>query len=300
MAGTGPRPPRGKRRNMVELRGLPEVDDDGLPAPEVGSWALEKYRRVWYYDQIFSTGMKNEWDQLVYVDLYAGPGHARIRDTDTMVPGSPLLALMVDDPFTKYVFCEREQELLRALRIRVERLAPEADVDFVQGDVNEVVAQVEGALPPFGRNNTQLSFCFVDPFSVDLNFETIRRLGERRNMDFLILLALGMDANRNLNLYLDQNQDRIDRFLGDPNWREKWKEAESRGHRFIYFLASRYIDAMESIGYLPTSPGKMYQVRSDTRNLGLYYLAFFSKHERGHEFLEQVLHYTGEQLHLGL
>lgn len=285
---------------MVEPRALPRVEDDGLPVLEVGSWALEKYRRVWYYDQIFSTGMKARWDQRVYIDLYAGPGHSRIRDTDTIVPGSPLLALMVDDPFTRYVFCEQEEELLEALRTRVDRTAPDADVEFVQGDINEVVGEVETRIPPFGKGNTQLSFCFVDPFSVDLNFDTIRRLGEPRNMDFLILLALGMDANRNLALYLEAKHDRIERFLGDPDWREKWRKAERRGQRFIYFLATRYIEAMEAIGYRPTSTGEMYPVRSDTRNLGLYYLAFFSKHPRGHQFWEQVLHYTDEQFDLGL
>ena len=39
---------------------------------------------------------------------------------------------------------------------------------------------------------------------------------------------------------------------------------------FIYFLAVRYIEAMKSIGYRATSPSEMYQVRSDTKNLGLY------------------------------
>jgi len=48
---------------MTRLQNLPECEDDGLVIPEVGSWALEKYRRVWYYDQILSTGMKERWHQ---------------------------------------------------------------------------------------------------------------------------------------------------------------------------------------------------------------------------------------------
>jgi beta-lactamase superfamily II metal-dependent hydrolase len=53
--------------------------DDGLPAAEVGPWAVEKYRRVGMYAEIFSTGMKNRWDCRAYIDLFAGPGHAVIR-----------------------------------------------------------------------------------------------------------------------------------------------------------------------------------------------------------------------------
>lgn len=285
---------------MTALHDLPTLEDDGLPTPEVGSWAVEKYRRVWYYDQLFSTGMKKKWDQRVYIDLYAGAGYARIRDQEIIVPSSPLLALMVDDPFTKYIFCEEDRELMKALRERVQRHAPEADVDFAQGDVNAEVDQIVDRIPPFSKENTLLGFSFVDPFSVDLNFETIRRLGEPYNMDFLILLALGMDANRNLGLYLNEHHDRIERFLGDPDWREKWEKAQAKGHNFIYFLAVRYIAAMESIGYRETTPGMMYQVRSDTKNLGLYWLAFFSKHRLGYKFWKQVLHYTDDQFKLGL
>lgn len=285
---------------MTDLRDLPDFEDDGLPAPEVGRWALEKYRRVWYYDQLFSTGMKNRWDQRLYIDLYAGSGLATIRDTGQLVPSSPLLALLVEDRFTKYIFCERDPDLIRALETRARRLAPDADMEFVQGDVNEEVDEIVAKVPAFGAGNTLLGFCFVDPFSVDLDFETIRRLGEPLNMDFLILLALGMDANRNVALYLDEHHDRIERFLGDPDWRERWQRAEARGWSFIYFLAVRYIEAMNSIGYGETTPDLMYQVRSDTRSLGLYWLAFFSKHRLGYEFWREVLHYTDDQFDLGL
>jgi len=41
------------------------VDGDGLITPDVGSWAETKYRLLALYDQLFSTGMKNKWDQRV-------------------------------------------------------------------------------------------------------------------------------------------------------------------------------------------------------------------------------------------
>jgi three-Cys-motif partner protein len=283
---------------VTDLRDLPACEDDGLPIPEVGAWALEKYRRVWYYDQIFSTGMKAKWDQRVYIDLFSGAGLARVRGSGEIVAGSPILSLRVKDPFTKYIFCEEQADLLDALRTRVEQEAPEANVDYVLGDVNQVVDKVVEKIPSFGQGNTQLSFCFVDPFSVNLSFETIQALGGPRNMDFLILLALGMDANRNLGVYLDESHGRIERFLGDPEWREKWQEAESSGFSFIYFLALRYIEAMRTLGYVETTPDQMHAVRSETKNLGLYYLAFFSKAKLGGRFWKEVLHYSDDQLGL--
>lgn len=138
----------------------------------------------------------------------------------------------------------------------------------------------------------------MDPFSVDLDFRTIERLSRDRNIDFLILLALGMDANRNMAVYLEAHHGRIERFLGDANWRERWAKAQEGGMRFTYFLATSYIAAMDRIGYPGTTPEDMYQVRSDTKNLGLYYLAFFSRHPLGHRFWRDVLHYTDDQLPL--
>jgi len=49
----------------VALHAL-HVDDEGLTCPEVGAWSETKYRLLALYDQLFSTGMKNKWDQRVY------------------------------------------------------------------------------------------------------------------------------------------------------------------------------------------------------------------------------------------
>jgi hypothetical protein len=75
------------------------VDDDGLTTPEVGGWAETKYRLLALYDELFSTGMKNKWDQRVYLDLYAGAGYSRIQGTSTLLKASPMIALTVYSPF---------------------------------------------------------------------------------------------------------------------------------------------------------------------------------------------------------
>lgn len=116
----------------VESHAL-HAEDDGLTCPEVGAWAEDKHRLLYLYDNLFSTGMKNKWDQRVYVDLYAGAGYSRIQGTKTILKGSPIIALTVPSPFDKYIFCEESPELLVALKARVERIAPGASVTFVPG-----------------------------------------------------------------------------------------------------------------------------------------------------------------------
>jgi len=64
--------------------------------------------------------MKNKWDTRVYIDLYAGPGLLRIRETTKFIWGSPTLALSVKDPFDKYIFCESKPDSMDALKKRVQ------------------------------------------------------------------------------------------------------------------------------------------------------------------------------------
>ncbi len=81
--------------------------DDGLLLPDANPWAVEKYRLLFNYANTFATSMKKKWDQRVYIDLFAAAGMARIKETDKIVLSSSLLALNVNDPFDRYVFCEK-------------------------------------------------------------------------------------------------------------------------------------------------------------------------------------------------
>lgn len=271
--------------------------NDGLPAADVGPWAVEKYRRVGMYGEIFATGMKNQFPTRIYIDLFAGPGHASIRGDGRRVLTSPLLALSVPDRFSKYVYCDEKPAFIDALRRRAEGLAPGTPKSFIIGDANDRIREIAAEIPPHSRTSKILSFCFVDPFGLDIRFETIRALGESRAMDFLILLALGMDANRNWALYLKPESQKVDDFLGDRAWRERWKSAESIGTP-IRFLAEEYAQAMSRLGYLTRGIDQMIEVKTYENNMRLYYLAFFSKHERGYEFWREVQRYSTDQLGL--
>src|SRR5437867_2964503 len=104
---------------MTSLPSSDAIPDDGLETAPVGSWAEEKYTIVALYDRLFSTGMKNKWDIRVYIDLYAGAGHVRVKGTKRILRGSPLIALSVPDRFDKYIFCEKSTKNLDALKKRI-------------------------------------------------------------------------------------------------------------------------------------------------------------------------------------
>jgi len=233
---------------MKEQYSLP---DDGLPISTIGSWSLQKYRLLDLYDTLFSTGMKHQWGVRVYIDLFSGPGRARIGTTQRIVETSPLIALRVPDPFDKYIFCDEDPDYVAALRERVKRDWPAVDASYLVGNCNDRVPEITAEIPRASKTTTVLSFCFIDPFGIgDIRFETIRALSRSR-MDFLILLALAMDANRFQTLYARETDHTLDLFLGDPGWRNEWKMATSRRVDFRRFLAQQFADRMAAIGYLP-------------------------------------------------
>lgn len=272
------------------------VEDDGLIIPEVGAWGEKKYKLVGGYCDIFTTGMRYKWGKLVYIDLFSGSGYARIKDTNKIVKSSALISLSIPNKFDKYIFCEADEDKLNALKSRVKREFPNIDVEYVLGDSNENISKIVSIVPKHTDTQGILRFCFVDPFSLNLKFETIDKLSRVGKIDFLILLALLMDANRNFVYYVEENSKKIDDFIGDTNWRIPFKNGDVRSEDFIKFLSDKYDVNMKNLGYV--EPVDKHRVKIDNKNIPLYYLAFYSKNPRGNDFFKKVEKYQSIQQNL--
>lgn len=193
------------------------LEPDGLPAPEVGAWSELKYKLIGLYSSLFSTGMKHKWDQRVFIDLYAGAGISRVRGTNKLVMGSPLIGLTVKDRFDHYIFCDDNAENIAALKKRVEAVAPKVKVDFIIGDSNSSSTRIANLISQPSATNKVLSLCIVDPFDIGIRFAAIQTLAQRLFVDFLVLLAVYMDANRNYAEYLKPTSTKVENFLGIQN-----------------------------------------------------------------------------------
>jgi len=271
------------------------VPDDGLVCGDVRWWAEAKYRLVSLYDNLFATGMKDKWDSRVYIDLYSGAGFSKVQETEVRLKGSPILAVDLPFRFDKYIFCEKRPEFLDALKLRVKRMAPSANACYIEGDCDSEVERICAAIPRATKDRRVLSLCFVDPFDFGLKFTTIRRLS-KVYIDFLVLLAVGMDANRAYEHYVDGKNPKLDEALGNVEWRERWKSHPRGRDEFLNFVAEEFGLSMASLGYRKIGPADMKLVRSDEKNLPLYYLALFSKHEVAYKYWKDVLKYGTDQL----
>jgi three-Cys-motif partner protein len=273
------------------------VTDDGLYTPEIKLHSLEKIRLHNCYAGMFAAGMRKKWPQLAYIGLYSGPGHARVAKTGEVIETSALAVLRQHVGFTDYVFVDNAAECVQALRARVSNLGlgTERRVTILHGDVNESAAEVRRALPDFSHNRGLLSFCFIDPFDLQLRFETIRSLSDLR-IDFLILLMLGVDARRNFARYInDASSTRIGDLIACPQWRSEFQA----GHNVVHFLFRKFDEAMKRIGYL-SAANDTHAVTIAGMGVFQYVLAFYSKSEVGQHFWRASRASLSQQLTLGL
>ena len=106
-----------------------------------------------------------------------------------------------------------------------------------------------------------------------------------------------MDAKRNLQHYLQPNS-KIDKMLGNTAWRTRWNAISNPNEDFAKFLAREFAKSMSGIGYLETQLHQMKEVKTHDKNVPLYYLAMFSKHQAAFKLWEGVLTSSNPQRNL--
>jgi three-Cys-motif partner protein len=149
-------------------------------------------------------------------------------------------------------------------------------VAYVERDCNEHIDRILAEIPEHSPKHRVLTLCFVDPFDIGIRFKTLSKLSERF-VDFLVLLALYMDANRNIENYVKEEATKIDQFLGSRSWRPRWIKCEHAGGAFPQFLAQEFSNSMEILNYNRQPFYKMKPIRIPEKNVRLYTLALFSR-----------------------
>lgn len=267
-----------------------QVADDGYLAQCVGEWSQRKHEALFTYIEATSDP---RWKFLhpdpgippggaAYIDLFAGPGRARVRSTGTLVDGSPLLAMQHDAaPFTKLILCEKDPENIAALRARTEH---DNRVLILEGDCHKSIDKVIAATPPNGLN-----FAFVDPYSLGQHeWETLAKLARVRRMDLLIHFPT-MDAKRN---FFQGTEARLTRALGTDEWQRGVVKAKGLAKAAIETLRKQLVP----YGYTGQD------VRSldleNSKEGTLYHLVFVSKDKLGDKIWQSVAKARGRQLSL--
>jgi len=254
---------------------------DGFPVQCVGPWAVHKHDYLERYIDATRQVRKRYLEPVgrggsAFIDLFAGPGRARININGTIIDGSPMIALKhTAAPFSRVVVCDKDPENAAALKQRTAVYGERAVV--VPGDCHEQIDRIIEKIPKYGLN-----LALVDPFSLEqLKYETLAKLGTFERMDMLIHFPTG-DAKRN------HVQGAVRRL------------ANATGSTRVQEIVRKPSDTVKAIAELRASLEKLGYTGFETRtapitnskNVLLYHLVYVSKDEKGDEIWNSVVRTT--------
>src|SRR6266568_6330658 len=116
-----------RQPNAMEDAPYPTAGDR-LLARKSGPWAKRKHHYLRNYCGITAKSMAKKW-RLVYLDVMAGPGLCKIKETGEEFPGSPLIAL--DHEFHDFILIEEDPQLVDALKQRVAKHSKASLVEVI-------------------------------------------------------------------------------------------------------------------------------------------------------------------------
>jgi three-Cys-motif partner protein len=288
----------------------------------VGPWAKEKLDALGQYLSFYTTVLKKQGRWLrgtIFFDAFAGAGLARVRiKEDKNLPadfftsdiqigaaetaflkGSPRVALDIRNPFTRYIFVDRNPERIAELRALKLEYEGKRDIIVQQDDANAALRNWL-ATPIDWRAHRAV--VFLDPFGMHVPWATIDALAATKAIEVLINFPFGMAINRLLTRSgsIDATwQASLDEFFGSGDWRttayeetrdlfgSRQNKVGDAEHRILQW----YSDRLQNVfGYVSTA-----RLIRNTRGNPLYYLIWAGPNATGLKGAEYILS-KGERL----
>lgn len=169
-----------------------------MVAQKFGSAHTEKkLRAVQSYLNAFTTALKKQSFELLYVDACAGSGasisrrsngQAQLLEADEVTIGSAVRALKINTPFDRYIFNDSKLKNVRSLTSIVGEQFPSLRdrVTIMRSDANEVVTQL--ARQTNWRRTRAV--VFLDPFGLQMKFSMVEELGRTGAVDLWYLVPV--------------------------------------------------------------------------------------------------------------
>lgn len=159
-----------------------------------GTWTEQKLEILKRYLDAYTTALKDQPFQLIYVDAFAGEGSWRPRsgydssdyaDFQELRDGSPRIALQIQDkPFDKLMFVEKDADRYEKLMdLRWEY--SNRDIRIRRDDANTAIPRLCDALASHDR-----AVVFLDPYATQVSWDTVDRLARTKQVDCWILFPL--------------------------------------------------------------------------------------------------------------
>lgn len=201
-----------------------------MVAQQFGSAHTEKkLRAVQNYLNAFTTALKKQSFELLYVDACAGSGasmarkpagQAQFLEADEVTVGSAVRALQISTPFDRYIFNDTKLKNVRSLASVVDEQFPllRERVTIMRSDANQVVTQL-ARQTNWKRTRAVV---FLDPFGLQMKFSMVEELARTGAVDLWYLIpvfAMSRQVKGDGSI-LEPGGTLVDDLLGTDAWRQ--------------------------------------------------------------------------------
>lgn len=273
-----------------------------------GNWTEQKLECVRKYLHAYTTIMSKQPFHFAYIDAFAGTGYREMEgdeDIDELMfpdlvstevtnfhDGSARNALEVKPLFGKYVFIEKNasryaelEELREEFLLKTE--FSEGMIECVRGDANEYLKNL------CQKNwKSHRALVFLDPYGMQVEWETIESIAYTQAIDLWILFPLGT-----VNRLLKRNgeirpsiREKLNLFFGNEEWfevfyrlaqqipifneDEQWEKTGDIFAEIEQYFMERLQETFAGVAANPLS-------LCNSKNVPLYLLCFAAGNRRG-------------------
>lgn len=186
--------------------------DDGFSILVVEPWVKQQVQIVRQYLTSFVNHLQGKVNQIILVDLVAGSGLYSLGANREIFPGVPLMAMGLDLPISKFVFCENDPEQYKALKIRVNRYFKDKNAVLLERKWDELAARLNLYVPPSKENFKTAVLCLCNPSSFEVPFDVMDRLAEK-DFSFLIPFTFPLNGRINYKHYIHHQHEKLKNYL---------------------------------------------------------------------------------------
>jgi three-Cys-motif partner protein len=290
----------------------------------IGPWAKAKLDRLAKYLNAYTVIMKDrKWCKgYHYIDAFAGPGEHEIRqkkddkrhaaqqalldvssfgseqeEQRLFLAGSPRVALEVQFPFTNYVFIEHSPERVASLKRLQAEYAAARRIHIRKEDCTKYLLDTIAANPKLDWK-TNRALVFLDPFGMQVGWQTIEALAGTKAIEIFLNFPVGMAIQRLLlrqpDKFTEAQRRRLDDYFGSPNW----MDALYRRRRTLFGDEAQDKIDESGIALLNWYRGRLRKIFAhvskaalirNTRGGHLYYLLLASQNRTGVKIADDIL-----------
>lgn len=270
-----------------------------------GDWTEKKLDCIQDYLQAYVRILSNTTYKYAYIDAFAGTGYREMKDdeidqlmipelaeneTELLLEGSVFRAFQVRPMFHKYIFIEKNINKCKELEETIEKeIEFNEKISVINKDANEYISDLCRVTWTNHR-----AVLFLDPFGMQVKWDTIEQVAKTKAIDTWILFPLGIGVSRLLKKDGQIKQawkTKLDEIFGTEEWFQEFygitientlfgQEEKMQKNVDFARISSYYINRLRKVfSKVSDKPAKLL----NSKNNPMFLLCFAAGNPRGAE-----------------